>query len=271
MISIQYGATYAKHLFPLVGAEGATALRLGLATLILVPILRPWRARPSRSTLPALLGYGAALGGMNLLFYLALARIPLGIAVALEFTGPLALAIAHSRRWTDLVWTGLAVTGLLFLLPIGHLQHALDPLGILFALGAGVGWALYATLGKKAGSDHGWTTTAIGTGIGALLTAPFGLAHAGMALFTLPVLRLAIMVAIFSSALPFSLEMVALTRLPTRVYGTLTSVEPALGALAGFAFLNEELTLIQMAAVAAIMCASLGTAATMQAVPAPTN
>jgi inner membrane transporter RhtA len=271
MVSIQYGATYAKHLFPLIGAEGVTALRLGLASLILLPILRPWRARLSRSTLPALLGYGASLGCMNLLFYLALARLPLGIAVALEFTGPLALAIAHSGRWTHLLWTGLAVAGLLFLLPLGHLERGLDPLGIVFALGAGVGWAIYATLGKKAGSDHGSATTAFGTAIGAVIVAPIGLAHAGAALFTLPVLRLAVMVAVFSSALPFSLEMVALTKLPTRVYGTLTSVEPALGALAGFVFLHEKLSPIQMAAVAAIMCASVGTAMTMQPVPAPAN
>ncbi len=264
MVSVQYGATFAERLFPAVGAQGATALRLGLAAIVLVPLLRPWRARLSLRTLPALIAYGASLGGMNLLFYMALRTLPLGIAVALEITGPLAMAVAFSRRWIDLAWTGLAVAGLLFLLPLGRSGHSVDPVGVLFALGAGALWALYAIFGQKAGAQHGPAATALGIAIAALLVAPFGLAHAGAALFTPAVLLSAVVVAIFSSALPFSLEMVALTRLPTRVYGILTSLEPALAAIMGFVFLHERLTVVQVVAIAAIMSASLGTAATMK-------
>jgi inner membrane transporter RhtA len=123
MASVQYGATSAERLFPLVGAQGATALRLGLAAIMLVPLLRPWRAKLSLRALPVLIAYGASLGGMNLLFYMALRTVPLGIAVALEITGPLVMAVILSRRWIDAGWTGLAVAGLLLLLPLGHSGH----------------------------------------------------------------------------------------------------------------------------------------------------
>lgn len=264
MVSVQYGATFAKRLFPVVGASGATALRLGFGTLLLLPFLRPSRIRISRRTLPALLGYGLSLGSMNLLFYLALRTIPLGIAVALEFTGPLALAVALSRRWTDLLWATLAIVGIGFLLPLSRLERSLDPVGLLCALGAGVCWALYSVFGQKAGGDHGSTTAALGTAIAAVLVVPFGIVQAGTTLLTASIMLPAILVAIFSSALPFSLEIVALTRLPTRAYGTLTSVEPALGAAMGAIFLHEHLTLTQVAAITAIMAASLGTAATLR-------
>jgi len=264
MASVQYGAASAERLFPLVGAQGATALRLGLAAIMLVPLLRPWRARLSLRALPVLIAYGASLGGMNLLFYMALRTVPLGIAVALEITGPLVMAVVLSRRWIDAGWTGLAVAGLLLLLPLGHSGHPIDPVGALLALGAGALWALYAIFGQRAGAQLGPSATALGITIGAVLVAPFGLAHAGAALFTPSILLTAVVVAIFSSALPFSLEMIALTRLPTRVYGVLTSLEPAFGAGMGFVFLHERLAIVQVAAVAGIMAASLGTAATMK-------
>lgn len=264
MVSVQYGATSAERLFPLVGAQGATALRLGLAAIMLVPLLRPWRAKLSLRKLPVLIAYGASLGGMNMLFYMALRTVPLGIAVALEIAGPLVMAVVLSRRWIDVGWIGLAVAGLLLLLPLGHSGHPIDPVGALLALGAGALWALYAIFGQRAGAQYGPSATALGITIGAVLVAPFGLAHAGAALFTPSILLTAVVVAIFSSALPFSLEMIALTRLPTRVYGVLTSLEPAFGASMGFIFLHERLTIAQVAAVAAIMAASLGTAATMK-------
>lgn len=155
MFSIQVGASMAKSLFPVVGALGATSLRLGFGTLLLWLVLRPWRM-PWR-TLPwkMLLGYGVSLGVMNTLFYLALQTVPLGIAIALEFTGPLGLALLGARRPRDVAWVALAVAGLLLLVPWSSQQEALDPLGVAYALGAGLCWALYIVFGQKAGAEHG--------------------------------------------------------------------------------------------------------------------
>lgn len=272
MVSMQAGAATAKRLFPLVGAEGTAALRLALSAAILAAIVRPWRSWPRPDEMPVLLGYGASLGAMNLLFYLALARVPLGIAVALEFTGPLCLAVVLSRRSADFAWTLLAAAGLLLLLPFDLSVHALDPVGMAFAVAAGACWAAYSVLGQKAGDAHGAATASMGIAIAAVLIVPFGVAHAGSRLWVIDLLPAALVVAVFSSALPFSLEMVALTRMPTRVYGTLSSLEPAIGALAGFAFLGETLTTRQVLAIAMIMGASLGTAATatpLRKVPPP--
>ena len=266
MVSIQFGAVAAKHLFPTFGAPGTTAIRLGLSALILLPILRPWRATITRAHLPMLLAYGGTLGVMNLLFYTAIQRIPLGIAVALEFTGPLTLAIVLSHRWADLAWTILAVAGLLCLLPLGEARHALNMPGILAALGAGVCWAAYTVFGQRAGGVHGITATALGIVIAAIVIVPFNLARMHLANFNIALLPSMFAVAIFSSALPFSLEMVALTGLSTRVYGSLTSMEPAIGALLGLMFLGEQLTLLQAVGMTVIMGAALGTAATAQPV-----
>ena len=155
MISFQIGATFAKQLIPEIGAPGTTALRLGLSALLLVALQRPWRSMPSRAALPAVLAYGVSLGAMNSVFYLALSRIPLGIAVAIEFVGPLAVAVFASRRRLDYLWVGLAAIGLSLLLPITRSGAVLDPIGVLYALAAGVGWALYIVFGQKAGQAQG--------------------------------------------------------------------------------------------------------------------
>ena len=260
MLSVQGGASYAKRLFPVVGAQGTTALRLTIAALILAAVLRPWRARVTRANIVPLIGYGVTLGSMNMMFYLALQTVPLGIAVALEFTGPLAVAMLHSRRVIDFAWIALAVAGLAVLLPIGRSVHAVDPGGAALALGAGVGWAAYILFGQRAGADHGAQASALGTAIAAILVLPIGIAHAGSELLAAPVLFSGLIVAILSSAVPYSLEMIALTRLPTQTFGTLMSAEPAIGALAGLAFLGETLTLLQWLAIGAIMLASAGTA-----------
>ena len=264
MASYQGGAALAKHLFPAVGAEGATAYRLGLAALILLAWRRPWRNTRANRDRRALWGYGLAIGVMNLLFYLSLRTIPLGIAVALEFTGPLALALFGSRRWVDFIWIALVVAGLLMLLPLHGEAQALDPLGVALALAAGVGWVLYIVLGRKAGISYGADAVTLGTSIGALLAVPIGLAHAGPALLSPALLPFAFGVAVLSSALPYTLEMVALTRLPSRTFGTLLSLEPALAAAAGAAFLGERLDLLQWLAIAAIVAAAAGTALSLR-------
>lgn len=260
MVSYQCGAALAKQLFPLVGAQGATAFRLGLGALILLLLRRPWRSQRHGRDARALWGYGLSMGAMNLVFYMSLRTIPLGIAVALEFTGPLVLAVFGSRRLLDFVWIALAIAGLALLLPLRGQAHTLDPVGVMYALAAGVGWALYIVLGQKAGAAYGADAVTLGTSIAALVAIPFGVAHAGPALFSPAALPLALGVAVLSSALPYSLEMVALTRLPARTFGTLLSLEPAIAAVAGVVFLSEHLSVLQWLAIVAIIVAAAGTA-----------
>jgi inner membrane transporter RhtA len=260
MASYQCGAAVAKQLFPQVGAQGATAFRLGLGALILLLARRPWRAMRRGASSGVLWGYGLSIGAMNLVFYMALRTIPLGIAVALEFTGPLAIALLTSRKAVDLVWIMLAVIGLLLLLPLRGQAHALDLTGVLYALAAGVGWALYILFGQKAGVAHGSDAVTLGIAMGALLAVPAGFAHAGTALLSPALLPLGLGVAILSSVLPYSLEMIAMTRLPTRTFSVLLSLEPAVAALAGAAFLGERLASLQWLAIMAIIAASAGAA-----------
>lgn len=261
MVSIQVGAAFAKGLFPHVGATGATALRLTLATIMLVLVFRPWRMRVSGAQWRPLIVFGVSLGLMNLLFYRSLETLPLGLAIALEFTGPLAVALLGSRRWIDLLWVALAVLGLCLLLP--HLDgDALDPRGIAYALSAGVCWALYIVYGQRAGMDHGPQTVALGSVIAAVVVVPIGVVQVGAALFAPALLPLAFAVALLSTALPYSLEMVALTRLPARTFGMLMSMEPAIGALSGLLFLHEQLSHRQWLAIAAIIIASAGSTLT---------
>ncbi|PQV85803.1 threonine/homoserine exporter RhtA [Cronobacter sakazakii] len=264
MASIQSGASLAKSLFPVVGAPGVTALRLALGTLILAVVFKPWRLRFTRSQRMPLLIYGLALGAMNYLFYLSIRTVPLGIAVALEFTGPLAVALFGSRRPVDFLWVALAVLGLWFLLPLGQDVMHVDPLGAACALGAGVCWAIYIIAGQKAGVEHGPATVALGSLIAAIVFVPIGAAAAGEALWHWSVLPAGIGIAILSTALPYSLEMTALTRLPTRTFGTLMSMEPALAAFTGMIFLGETLTLVQWLALLSIIIASVGSTLTLR-------
>lgn len=264
MLSIQSGASLAKSLFPLIGAPGVTALRLALGTLILVVIFKPWRLRFTKAQRKPLLLYGLSLGAMNYLFYLSIQTVPLGIAVALEFTGPLAVALFASRRAVDFIWVALAVLGLWFLLPLGQDVSHVDLTGAALALGAGACWAIYILSGQRAGEEHGPATVAIGSLIAALVFVPIGAWLAGDALWHWSVLPLGLGVAILSTALPYSLEMVALTRLPTRTFGTLMSMEPGLAALSGMVFLGETLTLTQWLALLAIITASMGSTLTLR-------
>ncbi|MFV3326317.1 threonine/homoserine exporter RhtA [Pseudomonas sp. NY15372] len=264
MASIQSGASLAKSLFPAVGAQGTTALRLVFASIIMLLLLRPWRARMSAATLRSVVIYGLALGGMNLLFYMSVRTVPLGIAVALEFTGPLAVAILASRRVVDFLWIGLAMIGLLLLIPVGHSGQAIDLVGAAYALGAGVCWALYILYGQRAGAEHGIQTAALGVLVAALFVAPIGIAHAGSALLAPALIPVALGVAVLSTALPYSLEMIALTRMPARTFGTLMSIEPVFAALSGLLFLGEILSLSQWLAILAIITASVGATLSMR-------
>lgn len=263
MSSIQAGASVAKRLFPLIGAQGATALRLAFAALMLLAFWRPWRKTLTRQERLAVGVYGAALGGMNLTFYLALERIPLGIAVAIEFTGPLAVALLSTRRPVDFVWALLAMAGILMILPLSETSAALDWVGVFWALVAGTCWALYILFGQRAGASvHGGTATSLGMATAAVLVCPFGVVHAGQKLLDVSLLPMALGVAVLSSALPYSLEMIALKRLPTRTFGILMSLEPALAALSGWVFLREQLTPVQWAAIGCVILASAGSSAT---------
>ena len=264
MISIQSGASLAKSLFPLVGAPGVTALRLALGTLILVVIFKPWRLRFAPEQRLPLLLYGLSLGAMNYLFYLSIQRIPLGVAVALEFTGPLAVALFGSRRPLDFVWVALAVLGLWFLLPLGQSVAQIDPVGALLALGAGACWAVYILTGQRAGEEHGPATVAMGSLIAAVVFVPMGMIQASDTLFQWGLLLPGLGIAILSTALPYSQEMVALTRMPSKTFGTLMSMEPALAALSGMVFLGETLTATQTLALGAIILASMGSTLTMR-------
>ncbi|EME8858319.1 threonine/homoserine exporter RhtA [Enterobacter mori] len=267
MLSIQSGASLAKSLFPLVGAPGVTALRIALGTLILVVIFKPWRLRFKKEQRLPLLLYGLALGAMNYMFYLSIQTIPLGIAVALEFTGPLAVALFSSRRPVDFIWVVLAVLGLWFLLPLGQSVAQIDLTGAALALGAGACWAVYILTGQRAGEEHGPATVALGSLIAAIIFVPLGMAQATESIWQWSILPVGLAVAILSTALPYSLEMIALTRLPTRIFGTLMSMEPALAAISGMVFLGETLTFTQTLALCSIIAASMGSTLTMRPEP----
>lgn len=259
MLSITLGASLAKSLFPLIGAAGTTLFRLGCAALLLSLVFRIWRMPLDRRTLLGVIPYGLSLGAMNLLFYLAIERIPLGVALAIEFIGPLTVALLGSRHRADFLWLALAIVGLLLLLPLRAAEQTLDTLGAALALGAGVFWGLYMLTGKRAGALLGAQAPALGMWVGALLVLPFGLGGASEATFTLPVVLTIVGVGLLSSAIPYSLEMFALRRLPLKSYGILTSGEPAMGALMGLLLLGEQLPPAQWLGIAAIIVASMGT------------
>nr|MBA2815062.1 Inner membrane transporter RhtA [Candidatus Pantoea persica] len=254
IISLQGGASLAKSLFPEVGATGITALRLRLSTLMLCAIFKPWRLRFTREQRMPLLMNGLALGCMNFLFYLSLRTVPLGVAVALEFTGPLTLL--GTRRLLDLTWVVLAVAGLEFLLPFCDSMKAIDPLGAALAVDAGACWACYILAGQRAGAEHGPATVAMSSLIASLIFVPTGLAFAAPGIWHWSIVPVALLVALLSSAIPYSLEMVALTWLPARIFGTLMSLEPAAAALSDILFLGEALSLQQCLGLVVIVIAS---------------
>lgn len=256
--SFCFGTSFAKQLFPVIGAPATVAYRVGFSALILLVVVRPWRMAVSRADLLAAMRYGAVLGLMNFCFYMALRSIPLGLAIAIEFLGPLTVSLLYSRRPSHFLMVGLAAAGLALLLPLKHNAHGLDPVGVLFGLGAGLCWGLYIVFGKRVGHMPGGQAVAIGMATGALIVVPLGVHDAGAAMFSPTVAVLGVITAVLSSAIPYSLEIVALRRIPASRIGVLMSVEPAIGALAGGLLLGEHLMAMQWLAIALVVSASAG-------------
>ena len=261
MVSQNLGAAVAKSLFPVVGVEGMTALRVGLSALLLLAFWRPWRTPVARRDVANVVIYGAMLGGMNLCIYHAFGRIPIGIATAIETTGPLVVVLAASRRALDVAWVALALAGLALLLPLTASQP-LDPVGLLFAFGAAASWALYIVFGKRVSGLASGQAVSLGMLVAALFAVPIGIAHAGAAMRVPTTLLAGLGVALLSSAVPYSLEMAALRRMPRHVFGILVSATPAVGAACGAIVLGERLSALQWLAIACIIGASAGGAAT---------
>ncbi len=262
LVSLAVGTSFAKSLFPALGAEGTTAYRIVFATLMLMLVFRPWRRKwVWADALPIGL-YGVTLGVMNLLFYSAIKTIPFGVAIAIEFTGPLAVAVWTSKKASDWLWVALAIAGLALLLPLpgGDASSALDPLGMFFAFAAGICWAMYIVFGQRVAQRYGSMATPMGMLAAAIVVAPIGLFHAGTAVLDPQWLVAGLAVALLSSAIPYALEMFSLKHLPKNTFSILLSLEPAVGALAGWLVLAESLTLFQGLAIAMVMAASMGTA-----------
>ena len=261
-VSINLGAAIGKGLFGQVGPEGVAALRTSIAAIILLLVTRACSAGIRRYPLVRLVPYGLSLGAMNLLIYWAIERIPIGLAVTIEISGPLALVLCTSRSVRDFGWFVLALSGLLLLMPWPNGAAPLDPLGVACAFGAAGCWALYILFGKRASQMDSAAAVTIGMVIACMITVPVGLFTAGDKLLDPSVLPVGLVVAVLSSALPYFLEMTALQRLSARTFGVVTSSAPAIAALVGFFALGERLTAAQWIAVAMVMAASVGCSVT---------
>ena len=265
MISIQSSGSLAKILFQQFPILTVSSLRLLLGSIILAIIFKIWKINFKQVRWKAIVSYGIALAGMNALFYLSIDRLPLGIAVSFEFIGPFSVALYYARQKFDFVWVGLAIVGLVLLFPFDQASQSLDPLGIAFALGAGAFWAIYIVAGQKPSGVSGNHTVCLGMFVGILCLLPIAL-FTGMpaSVFEPSNLIYFIALAVLASALPFSLEMIALRNLSALSFGTLMSVEPAIAALSGFVFLGEQLLWTQWLALTVIITASIGCTVTTQ-------
>ncbi|MFI7245993.1 EamA family transporter [Streptomyces qinglanensis] len=255
--SVQFGSAVAALLFPRAGALGVVALRVTLAAVLLLVVCRPRLRGHSRTDWAVVVAFGLALAGMNTLFYQAVDRIPLGPAVTLEVLGPLALSVVTARRALSLVWAGLALVGVFLLGRSGF--GALSPAGVAFALGAGAMWAAYIVFNSRTGARFPRLDgLAVAMVVAALVSLPLGIGSAGGALLEPEVLGLGLAVALLSSGVPYTLELLALRRLPAATFAVLMSLAPGIAALAGFLVLGQELTVVQCLAVALVIGASAG-------------
>jgi inner membrane transporter RhtA len=257
--SVQFGAAFANKLFAQAGPGGTVLLRLALSALMLTIAVRPSLRGRTRSDLRAVVAYGLILGTMNWSFYEAIDRLPLGVAVTIEFTGPLAVAIAGSRRALDGLWVLLAGGGVVLLALRGD-SHDISLAGVLLALVAGTCWAGYILISKRVGSTFAQLDgLAIALCIGTLVVIPAGIVQGGSALLRPSVLLGGFAVAILSSILPYSFELVALRRISAATFGILMSLEPAVAAVAGVLVLGQALQPVTVAAIVMVVLASVGT------------
>ena len=264
--SVQIGATVARRLFEVLGPAGTVFVRVGFGALILLAMARPRRLQFVTTQWRSVVLFGLIIAAMNLCFYESIARIPLGIAVTIEFIGPLAVAIAGSRKALDFAWAAMAAAGVVMLSLTGG---KVTLVGVLFALGAGAGWASYIVINQRVGRlVPGADGLAFALLVGGLALAPLGIAGAGPRLLNLRNLGVGLVVAILSTAIPFSLEFAALRRLSSQVFGILMSLEPAMGAAAGFLFLGQRLSFRDLLAILFVMVASAGATATAERPPA---
>ncbi|MFI6694465.1 EamA family transporter [Streptomyces sp. NPDC050433] len=257
IVSVQFGAAVAVLLMPRAGAVGVVTLRLVLAALVLLVICRPRVRGHSRADWGTVLVFGAVLATMNVLFYQAADRIPLGAAVTLEVLGPLALSVIVSRRLGNLLWAGLALAGVVLLSGGGF--DRLDPVGAAFALAAGAMWATYIVFSARIGQRFPQADgLALAMAFGAVLTLPLGIVEAGSKLIVPSTIGLGLAVALLSSVLPYTLEMLALRRLPASTFAILMSIEPAVAAMAGFFILHQAMSFTDALAIALVIAASMG-------------
>ncbi|WP_179998763.1 DMT family transporter [Acinetobacter sp. YH12239] len=265
MISLQSSGSLAKVLFEQFPIITVSALRLTFSAVILAIIFQVWKIQFKQIKWKAIVSYGVALAGMNMLFYLAIDRLPLGLAVSFEFIGPLSVALYYARQKFDFIWVGLAIIGLILLFPFDQAKQPLDLLGVFLALAAGACWALYIIAGQRPSGVSGNHTVCLGMFVGSIILMPIALSIGLPAsVFEINHLMLFITLAILASALPFTLEMIALRNLTALSFGTLMSIEPAVAALSGFVFLGEQLLWNQWLALLTIICASIGCTYTTQ-------
>ena len=268
IVSVQGGAALAKGLFPALGALGTVGLRVGISAVILLAAFRPRLHRATAAQWRAIIPYGVVLGVMNCVFYIALSRIPLGLAVTVEFIGPLGVAVFGSRRALDIAWVVLAGAGIALIAPWAGGKA--DALGVLLALAAGACWAAYILLGGHVSRTMpGGAAVAIGMAIATFIAIPAAAVTGGFARLTPALFVAGIGVALLSSAIPYTLEMIALKELPARTFGILMSLEPAVAALAGLVFLHEFLTPRQWLAVFLVIAASTGSTLTSRRAAQP--
>jgi inner membrane transporter RhtA len=261
ILSVQGGAALAKGLFPLLGAESTTLIRVALSVLILMAVNRTNLRKLTTQQWKAVIPYGAVLGAMNLTFYMAIKRVPLGLGVTLEFIGPLMVAVFGSRHAIDILWVLLAAFGIVLIAPWD--TKSVDLIGVILALMAGAFWAAYIILGARVSRvlDDGDAVT-VGMIFATLVVFPFGVVSSGIHRLSAMLLLKGAGLALLSSAIPFTLEMSALRKIPARTFSILLSLEPAVAALCGLLFLHETLSFYEWMAVALVVIASGGAAFT---------
>ncbi|NLJ51908.1 MAG: DMT family transporter [Alcaligenaceae bacterium] len=265
IFSLCIGTSFAKSLFDTIGPIGTTTLRLVFATCFMWLFWRPWRLALTRSDLASIIPYGLCMVGMSSFFYLAIGKLPLGVAIAIQFSGPLTVAVLSSRSRYDFLWVLFALGGLYLLLwPSKETDtlFSLDLMGIIYALIGGTFWACYILVGQRARMIHPGLITSYGFATASLIILPIGIISAGPAIFNFNILLFGLGIALLSSAIPFTLEIFSLRILPLKTFSIMVSLEPAVGALTAIFILDEILELREWIAVILIVCAAIGTTAT---------